>query len=189
MIFLENDLVNLLNRVERNKEVLNPVFEDTWKSLKSGMDKGRLGRSKQLKGSFYQGVLKTKGWIKFTTPSQYTNGKTYWQYIKLQDMKDLDAVKEFSKKDIMRLMLQGDISLYCSCPDFLYRGFKYIGHNTGYGIYRETRFPKIRNPNLEGTVCKHLGSVLQVYMMNWSKIYKDYTKTYYFRDRYGYDTD
>lgn len=162
---------------------MNPVFEHTWRNLKDGMDKPRLARSKLLHTQ-YKGVLDKKGWIKFVTESQYTKGKYYYQYIKLLDMKDLEAVKEYSKRDIMRLMLSGDIAVYCSCPDYLYRGFKYMGKKDKYGIYNETRYPKIRNPKLEGTVCKHLGVVLSVYMTNWMKIYKDMVNSPYFISKF-----
>lgn len=162
---------------------MNPVFEDTWKQLYKRMDKPRLGRSKKLHCE-YAGILPSKGWIKFWTESQYTRGKYYYQYIQLLDMKDIEAVKEYSKKDVVRLMLAGDISVFCSCPDFLYRGFKYMGKKQGYGMYKETRFPKIRNPRLEGSVCKHLGVVLSVYMTNWLKIYSDMIKSPYFVSKY-----
>ncbi len=167
----------------KNNTKLNPVFEETWKQLRAGMDSPRLYRSKQIKGSYYQGVLGTKGWVKFKTDSQYTPGKQYTQYIKLLDIKDLPYMEDISHKDIIRLMLQGDISVHCSCPDFLFRGFKYMGHNLGYGIYRETRFPRIRNPQLEGTICKHLAKVFQIYMLSWSRISKDMQKTKYFRSK------
>lgn len=54
-----------------------------------------------------------------------------------------------------------DILVYCSCPDFLYRGFAYIAHKLGFGIKRETRPPRKRNPRLKGSVCYHLCAVLE----------------------------
>ncbi len=315
--------------------LLSPIFEETWKELLNKMDAPRRGRSDYIK-VWYKGVAKTKGWITFNTSSQYTPGKKYYQYIKLLDMKDIDAVKDMTKKEIIRLMLQGNIAVYCSClkedtkiklldgrtltvqemekefnngkelwvystdlygdfrpgkvekvwvtgttkeyikvvldnnkeifttrdhlymlgdgsylradkltvgqslmpvrfdyingytanfkiksietitlekeevvydikvdkwknfcvdagvvlhncPDFLYKGFKYMGYMHGWGIFRETRFPKIRNPHLEGSICKHLGAVLRVYMLNWLKIYRDMIKSYYFKSRYKDD--
>lgn len=71
-----------------------------------------------------------------------------------------------------------------NCPDFLYRGYKYMGHNMGYGIFKEVRFPKIRNPQLEGSVCKHLIAVLKVFGMHWNSIAKDMVKTKYWKKRY-----
>lgn len=166
---------------------INPIFEETWKQLIKQMDSARKGRSGQLKGAYYKGVLNKKGWIKFETPSQTVPGKRYYQYIKLLDMKDIDALKDLTTREAARLLLSGDIAVYCSCPDFQYYGFSYMAHNLGYGIKKEDRFPVIRNPNLKGTVCKHLGLVLQVYMRNWFKIHRDLIRTAYFRSRWEGD--
>lgn len=56
-----------------------------------------------------------------------------------------------------------------------------MAYNLGYGIQKETRFPKIRNPQLEGSVCKHLIVVLKVVQMNWSSIARDMSKSKFFR--------
>ncbi len=182
-----NSFSNSLNGNIFNRRLssLHPVWEETWRQIRSGADRPRIGRSKKIKASYYRGILNTKGWIKFETHSQYIVGKMYTQYIKMLDIKDLEDMKEFTEKDIIRVMLQGDIKVYCSCKDFHYKGFKYMGHQMGWGIYREDRFPKIRNPKLEGTVCKHLLKVFEVYMLNWSKISKDMKKSKYFRKRWG----
>ncbi len=184
-LFEDYPLVDYSNSfLVKRRTILNPILEETWKQLRAGMDTPRLGRSKKIKGSYYLGVMNTRGWIKFKTDSQYTPGKQYSQYIKLMDIKDLPYVEDdMTKRDIIRLMLQGDIKVHCSCPDFKFRGFKYLGYNLDYGIYRELRFPRIRNPELEGTVCKHLAKVFGVYMFNWSKIARDMQKTKYFRSR------
>lgn len=420
------DLLDFRRFYGRQKHTpLHPVWEETWRQIRSDADRARIGRSKKIKGSYYQGILNTKGWIKFKTDSQYTRGKQYTQYIKMLDIKDLEDMKEFTEKDIIRVMLQGDIKVHCSCPDFClhpdteiklldgsvksikdlksdfdsgkklwvystdekgdfrpgevediwisgttdkyikvtldnkeilttpnhrymlrdgsylradelkintslmplyfktsngyesvklnttglynsvykivanevfgiddykkvrertgegrisihhkdfnknnnypenldltydnymkyksrttprvdkyfdtfdgmldyfdmanynhkiakievieleqeepvydiqvgkyhnfyvdagvilhncYKGFKYMGYQMGWGIYREDRFPKIRNPRLEGTVCKHLLKVFEVYMLNWSKIARDMKKTKYFKKRWG----
>jgi hypothetical protein len=160
---------------------MNPIFKETWKQLLRDMEEKRKGRSKKLV-SYYRGVS-SKGFLRFTTKSQRIPGKWYEQYIRLLDLKDISALADMSKKDITRLMLSGNIAVSCSCPDFLYFGSKFILWNTGAGILRETRFPKIRNPNLEGTVCKHLGTVLQVYMMNFSTIYRDILNSKYYKSK------
>lgn len=50
-----------------------------------------------------------------------------------------------------------------NCPAFLYWGFKYKAWKRGYGLEKETRFPKIRNPFQRGYVCKHLYLVMQTF--------------------------
>ncbi len=186
----ERDMENIYERAIVNSFMktprlrINPILEETWRQLRSQMDDPRRERSKKLKGSYYKKVLNSKGWIKFETPSQYTPGKRYYQYIKLLDMKDIEDLKDLSTKEAIRLLMHGDISVYCSCPDFKYFGLKYLANQVGYGIYKEDRFPGIRNPTLEGTVCKHLGLVLSVFMQNWTKIHRDLKKTKYFMDKW-----
>jgi hypothetical protein len=47
-----------------------------------------------------------------------------------------------------------------------------------YGIPRENRFPKIRNPNLKGTICKHEDIVLQYLLRNKELIAKMFALYY-----------
>ena len=60
-----------------------------------------------------------------------------------------------------RLMDVCDIRVKCTCPAFLYWGFKYITTKRGtiYGE-PEKRRPKVRNPKEYGIVCKHIQLVL-----------------------------
>jgi hypothetical protein len=192
MLKMQDGLQEILNeeafQIEMNKKKLEmsgtvELYEAFVKELIKGADSGRKARSKFIR-IFYKGVLKTKGWIQFNTPSQYTPGKKYYQYVKLLDIKDIDNLKDLKKKDIIRLLLAGNVSCYCSCPDFLYKGFKYMGYNMGYGVYKEMRYPKIKNPNLEGTVCKHMLAVLQVLSLHWLSIHRDMTDSYYWKNRY-----
>jgi hypothetical protein len=55
-----------------------------------------------------------------------------------------------------------DILVYCDCPAFLYRGFAYIATKMGFAVKKESRPPRIRNPRLRGSVCKHLVAVLRM---------------------------
>lgn len=156
------------------------------KELVKWADSGRKSRSKFIK-VYYKGVAKTKGWITFNTTSQYTPGKFYYQYVKLLDIKDIKHLKDLDKKGIVRLLLAGNISCYCSCPDHKFKGFKYMGYTQGYGIYREARFPRIKNPKLEGSVCKHMLAVLSVMMFSWMVISRDLQNSYFWKARYGED--
>lgn len=40
-----------------------------------------------------------------------------------------------------------------NCPAFLYWGFSYIAWKNGYGLQKETRVPRVRNPHQQGYVC------------------------------------
>lgn len=50
-----------------------------------------------------------------------------------------------------------------NCPAFLYWGYKYMAWKRGYGLERETRKPRVRNPHERGFLCKHLQLVLTLY--------------------------
>ena len=50
-----------------------------------------------------------------------------------------------------------------NCPAFLYWGFKYLAWKKGYGLEKELRRPRVRNPHQKGFVCKHLYLVMQLY--------------------------
>jgi hypothetical protein len=58
-----------------------------------------------------------------------------------------------------------------------------MGHTQGYGMFKELRYPKIRNPKLEGSICKHLIAVLNNVGFNWNVIAKDMRKTKYWKVR------
>lgn len=162
-----------------------PINEMTQKEILRGADYKRRARAKKLTTK-YIGVTPKKGWIKFMTYSQYLPGVKYIQYIELKEAKDIKYFKEFKKQDIIRLFMQGDIRIFCQCPDFRYR-FSYMTYQMGYGLKKENRFPKIVNPNLEGSCCKHLIVVLSSLMFNWSKIAKDMRKTKFFNINYSED--
>jgi len=185
--FFDMETNKKTNLIPENPNV-EPVNEIFMKDLVKNADHARKlrSRSNNIVVS-YKGVAKTKGWITFNTTSQYTRGKYYFQYVKLLDIKDIKSVKGFAKRDIVRLLLSGNVACYCSCPDFLYAGWKYMGYTKGYGIFKETRFPRIRNPRLEGTVCKHLLAVFSVFMTNWLSISRDMQNSYYWKNRYGKD--
>lgn len=59
-------------------------------------------------------------------------------------------------------------------------GYSYMGTqlNYLYGLPREGRFPKIRNPNLRGTVCKHSDKVMRWIMENEEEIVRYFEQLY-----------
>lgn len=162
------------------------ILESSWKQLYNEADSRRRYRSTKLK-SRYMGISPDRGWIRFVTHSQYTPGLKYTQYIELKDIKDMKYFKEFSPEQVADLMLAGDLKVSCTCPDMRYR-FSYKAWTEGYGIKKERRFPKIRNPLLKGSVCKHLLAVLFLVQQNWKQISLDMAKSKYFKKRY-YEAD
>ena len=60
------------------------------------------------------------------------------------------------------LMWTGDIRVHCGCPSFLFWGYQYILTQMDAAIWSETIYPRIRNPQLKGIVCKHLRRTIKV---------------------------
>ena len=83
-------------------------------------------------------------------------------YVSLEDFWEMYDENETSSKKISLasllnlVIMHGSIKIYCTCPSWLYGGYKYMATELdyAYGSY-ENRFPKIKNPKLLGTLCKH----------------------------------
>lgn len=110
----------------------------------------------------------------FQVVSGTQDGVKYDVYIRFADIRDqiMKQVQDMRlwkqdksgvdlRKLGSRLMDVCDLKVKCTCPAFLYWGFKYITtkRDTVYGE-PEQRRPKIRNPKEYGIVCKHLQLVL-----------------------------
>ncbi len=74
----------------------------------------------------------------------------------------LKVVSRLKGSDLDKLSaaLGDDVRVHCTCPDFRYGGFQYVGTQLDYSLRTEDRFPSVRNPKEEGTVCKHLTYLL-----------------------------
>ena len=74
----------------------------------------------------------------------------------------------------LKKALQGDLRVSCTCPAFLYMGYKYITWRRGVGIDKETRSPDVTNPDRKGMGCKHIIVALDQLKKDYSEIYKLY---------------
>ena len=123
----------------------------------------------------YIGVDKI-GRVHFKCSSETTPNKYWSQIIRFDDLDKAKQLKNKDKKitdkDIINLVIYGDISLYCSDPSFKYY-CSYMSWVQSYGIRKETRYPKHRNPYLKGKVCKHCLSVFDVLPFYINTIVKD----------------
>lgn len=117
-----------------------------------------------------------KGVIHFTTTSGTYPYKTWNQEIILLDLEEAIRNRGSLKdKDIVNLAIFGNIKVHCNDDSFRYY-WSYVAWVKGYGIYREVRYPKVRNPNLKGSICKHLALVLQVLPLHINQLVKMYRK-------------
>jgi hypothetical protein len=90
--------------------------------------------------------------------------KQYYVTVQLLDLTG-------NKLKSLKQSLSGSVRVHCTCPAFLYSGFKYITYKSNAGINKEDRAPVIKNPNKEGMACKHI-----IVALNQMK--KDYTAIY-----------
>lgn len=101
--------------------------------------------------------------LMFLTHSVTDPKLVYTERIELSDL-DIDAILNAKKfRDIENLIKNGNIKIYCSCPAFHYWGYQYMAWKRGYGLVKETRRPKIRNPYEKGYLCKHLYAIMLVF--------------------------
>lgn len=68
--------------------------------------------------------------------------------------------------------INSDVKLSCTCPAFLYQGYKYISYKSQSGIDREIRSPDKTNPNKEGMACKHILVALNQLKSDYNQIYQ-----------------
>ena len=144
------------------------LLEFTYSDLRGSVQPKIRARSKKLpSGTKFVKFDKKNGVLVFTSESQTHpgTGLLWKQRIKLVDLPvALDIPDDKLRMiDRVRLASYGDIQAECNCPSFLYHGYRYIltQLDTVLGK-KESRLPKVRNPNLEGVVCKHLDNALSV---------------------------
>jgi hypothetical protein len=164
------------------------VDELTVKDLRRGVDldhpspPGVKGRSEpvtsRLVGVSADGILIFKSVSITVSPGTQD---FYTQYVKLEDWEDmLSSTPDLDFTERANLVLFGDVKVSCNCPYFLYYGPRYMltqmdacyldapdwEGNKG----PEDRLPKVRNPRLKGTVCKHLSNALDIVPMSVSRL-------------------
>ena len=111
------------------------------------------------------------------------NGIKYKVFVLFEDFYTIGRDKDIGFDDAVDYALNyGDVHVRCTCPAMLYWGYSYIGTELKYlyGVPREGRFPKERNPNLKGTMCKHADKVVQ-WLLSHKDIVKKLFAAYYGR--------
>ena len=145
---------------------LKDIKADSWSQVKARV------RSQKLKVT-YKGVDK-KGFIHWDVTSGTTPG-LYW-HVTIQ-LLDLEEAKRSNLKDRDKINLAvfGNLKVHCNCHAFKYY-FQYVSWVKGYSIYPEMRYPKIRNPKLTGSTCKHTLAVLNILPMWINTFVRDFRK-------------
>lgn len=120
-------------------------------------------RARRLHGTDLVGIFYKDNELIFKTRSgTHPFKRFHTQRVVIEDI-DILKVRTLTPRDLENLIKQSKVKVYCSCEAFKYWGYQYIAWKKGYGIIKETRRPRVRNPYQQGFLCKHLFLVMQVY--------------------------
>lgn len=144
------------------------------KDLMSDVDTWTKDKSKLVRHATYLGITEDYT-VFFRVPSVTANPPTsYVVKVGLVDYKDIAEDEDIDTREKVRLAIAGDLKISCTCPAYLYFGYKYILTQLDTNEAEdEHRFPKIRNPRLQGVMCKHCYTALKSFPFNWTRIAKD----------------
>lgn len=131
------------------------------KQTKSDIDSATRGRKGKYTTRF--NGLDSKNQMTWGTESASRPGLIHRQNIQFEDLDIALGIEDadLRPRDRVRLAMAGDIKVNCTCEEFKFFGYAFITSqldmNSGP---QENRAPNVRNPSLEGIVCRHLALVL-----------------------------
>lgn len=142
-------------------------------------------RSKNIAGIQYLGLTPV-GDLRFASLSE-DRKQTYIQSIRFYDM---HKRRPRTRNQVLDMMRNSDVGVYCSDPSFLHWGGAYNAHKGGFGIVVENRPPKggpHKKPEILAkqnrfVLCKHLISVLRAAPWYHNNIVRDLAKYYRVED-------
>lgn len=195
--FIGESFDYFFNNFEKEKKedeiyYFNSLVEYNLSKLKSRNDPKFLKqdkRKKRLPSTRFVDISSDTLLFRTWSAEHSSNHKEYTERIKMKNL--IPKLVELKKKNkkikrqqivdtIKKEMLSGDLEIFCSCPAFLYWGFRFI--STKYDAiiqkYAEHRYPIIRNPNLRGMYCKHMALVIDVLPFVTSKVSKKFYDKY-----------
>lgn len=156
--------------------------ELTRKELVTDVDKWTKDKARLVRKAVYLGITEDYT-VFFRVPSVTAKPSTnYTVKIKLVDYPDVAEDKDLTVREKVRLAIAGDLQISCTCPAYLYFGYKYILTQLDANETNpEHRFPKIKNPKLQGVMCKHCYIALSAFPFNWTDIAKDIKENKFLR--------
>ena len=95
-----------------------------------------------------------------------TNGVIYANNVRFHPDQWDEIIDDETDTPIGRarlIMYSGHLMLNCTCPSFLYHGYRYIADRNDASIFDEIRPPKKNNPQQRGIVCKHLHKTIKAF--------------------------
>lgn len=113
-------------------------------------------------GSTQRRPIEFNSWDRRRKTFSFTaeGNSAYGLKLRVDDYTKISRLKG-TVKEKLDIALDSNISLFCSCPSFRYNGYMYMADELSYGIKQQQLFPGIRNPELRGTVCKHLYQLME----------------------------
>jgi hypothetical protein len=103
-------------------------------------------------------------WVKSSEYDTGPRGRNlrYLNTVRFLEWEDIGSDLTMRPIDRSRmLMFAGNLQLNCTCPSFLYHGYRYLLDQIGASLIPEPRPPVRNNPNMRGIVCKHMNRVLR----------------------------
>ena len=148
------------------------VDELTRKDLFKDVESKVVKRAKNLEPAVYYGI--TSDYVVIMRVNSSTGSGSYNILIELSELPSLLGDKDLTMKEIVRLSLAGDIKISCSCPAFRYWGYEYITTQLdSHADNPQYIYPMVRNPKLEGIMCKHCYKAVKSFGKYWASIAKD----------------
>ena len=140
--------------------------------IRRSVDSITKNKSKQISNARYLGI--TEDFIVIFQVASASGNGHYIVLIKFDELSDIIDDDNLSTNEKVRLALEGDIKISCTCPAFKFFGYQYIlSQLDAVASSEEHRYPKIRNPHLQGILCKHSYFALERLPMLHSRISKD----------------
>jgi hypothetical protein len=156
------------------KDFYYQLKEETINDIKGNVDSLRKDNALPVV-STYESINK-RGTITFKSTAITSPGR-YGIYEWTQRVRPHKKPVSSSSLKAFREIYDGDVDVACDCPDFKFGGYQYIATKGDFKLGKaQTISPDIRNPNLEGTTCRHLANVLTVVKTNLPSAYKDFKK-------------
>lgn len=150
----------------------NDIMKDVQSKVKN--------RAKSLDLPKYIGI--TSDYIVHMSVKSSTGTGSYIVKIRLVEYPAIADEKDLTTRDKVRLSLAGDVAIHCDCPAFKWWGYEYIMTQLdSNSSTKQEIYPKVRNPKLEGTLCKHSYRALKNFGKYWVKIADDIDKKKFIR--------
>lgn len=132
-------------------------------------------QTEYLRTKFRKGNLRIRT-LEFKSKDLKGSGKYHTQKIEIPDYREISRQhKHSSLKERIQLATEaGDVKISCSCPDWKWAGYQWMGDAGEYGIDKQDIPPNERNPELDGSLCKHLYSVLENLHYFYNGIARDF---------------